>query len=410
MTRNREAEMLWRGEQAEAGVALPLALFGLVIVSILVTSALLTSTTELAISSAHQDATRGLYAADRALEGFVAERAALTTGVDQRIVSGSYTTAVGGTAFTVDVGRLHEGAVVELASGGYQQRETYSIVTQPAVSAGRGVGALIETARTALPVTLNVDSGLTLGVNTTIGGSATVSNGSSPGAACDSAAATAAIRHSADTRVRQQGRGNDIYGAIEQDVRDGAALMDYVLDGFGIDDLAELATIRFGAQYNQPAFSNGNGPRQNASHASYRWGCPAKLVSGCTAAQAAYFPVVAIDAAGSTIDITGDHGQGMLIVKNGHVHLRGNFRYQGIILVEGTLRVTGTPRLEGAVIGMGDEAVIEAGDDSEASGNSLIRFNKCEIVNAQRSLTSSRLSSSEQMVDGSTFAWFEIVR
>src|SRR5690606_8361482 len=142
--------------------------------------------------------------------------------------------------------------------------------------AGRGVGALIETARTALPVTLNVDSGLTLGVNTTIGGSATVSNGSSPGAACDSAAATAAIRHSADTQVRQQGRGNDIYGAIEQDVRDGAALMDYVLDGFSIDDLAELATIRFGPQYNQPAFNNGNGPRQNASEASYRWGCPAK--------------------------------------------------------------------------------------------------------------------------------------
>jgi hypothetical protein len=54
---------------------------------------------------------------------------------------------------------------------------------------------------------LNVDSGLTLGVNTTVSGNATISDGSSAGAACDSASATAAIRHSADTQISQQGVG-----------------------------------------------------------------------------------------------------------------------------------------------------------------------------------------------------------
>ncbi len=403
-----DGSMPRQGRRSEWGVALPLALFGLVIASLLVTSALLTSSTELAISGAHQDATRGLYAADRALEGFVAERAAMTSGVHQRIATGTYSTSADGTSFLVDVGQLYQGPVVELSGGAYQQRETYSLVAQPASNRGRGVGALIETVRTALPVTLNVDSGLTLGVNTTVSGSATISDGSSEGAPCDSAAATAAIRHSADTNVTKQGNGSDIIGAVVQDTREGAELMNYVLDGFTIDDLIDLATIKFGPLYGQPAFSGS--PNHTAANVNYRWGCPAKLVTGCTAAQAEYYPVVAIDAAGSTVDITGDHGQGMLIVKNGHINIRGNFKYQGIILVEGALRVTGTPRLEGAVIAMGDEAVIDPGDDGLTSGNSLIRYNKCEIVSAQWSLTYSSLQLSEQTIDTPTFAWFEVVR
>ena len=270
----------------------------------------------------------------------------------------------------------------------------------------------VKAVRQAAPVNLNVDSGLTLGVNTTVSGSATISDGSSEGAACDSAAATAAIRHSSDTQVDQQGNGSDIIGSIQQDTLNAAALMSYVLDGSTLEDLAKLATIKFGPLYNRPQFSNAHGPKQNATDVSYRWGCPEKLLptGGCTAAQAAHFPVVAIDADGTTIDISGDHGQGMIIVRNGGIHIRGTFLFQGIILVEGSLRVTGTPRFEGAVIAMGSEAIIEPGDEGYTAGNSLIRFNKCEIVAAQRSLTVSSLETTEQTIATSTFAWFEVVR
>ena len=108
------------------------------------------------------------------------------------------------------------------------------------------------------------------------------------------------------------------------------------------------------------------------------------MVIGCPASDAAFYPTVVIDANGGTVDITGTHGQGVLLIRNGDAHLRGTFKFGGVVIVEGTLRVTGTPQLEGAVVAMGEEAIIDPGDDSTMLGNSLIRFNKCQIVEAQR--------------------------
>jgi len=394
----------------ERGVALPLALFGLVAVSILVTSALVTSSTELALSQAHQDGARGLYAADSSLEQFVAERAAMVSNTDQRLATGAYAVELAsGADYTIGVSELFRGPLVTLGDGSIERRETYSLVARPESGRGRSVGALIEALRTAVPVALNIDSGLTLGTNTTVSGNATISDGSSAGAACDSAVADVAIRHADGTTITRQGNAHDIIGAIVEDDRSAAELMEYVLDGRSIDDLTAMAHIRIGAEFGKPAFS-GN-PSQTASSANYRWGCPPQLVNGCTAPQSTYFPTVAIDAAGGTIDITGDHGQGIIVVVNGDIHVRGNFKYAGIIIVEGTLRVTGTPRLEGAVIAMGDEAVIDPGDGSQMSnGNSLIRYNKCQIVEAVKSLTLQSLTTAPQTIDTPTYAWYEVIR
>lgn len=392
------------------GVALPLALFGLVAVSILVTSALLTSSTELALSRAHQEGARGLYAADASLEQFVAERAAMVVNTDQRLVNGSFAVNLpSGSGFTVQVAELYRSTPVTLPSGGLQRREKYGLLTAPDGSWGRSVGAMVEAVRTAERVDLNVESGLTLGTNTTISGSATISDGSSEGAPCDSASADAAIRHASGTTVTRQGQGNDVFGEIVLDDREAAELMDWVLDGMSVGELANMAHIKFGPTFGKPVF--GGSPNQLASDASYRWGCPVDLVTGCTSSQAAYFPAVAIDANGGEVDITGDHGQGVLIIVNGDAHLRGNFFYAGIIIVEGTLRVTGTPRLEGGVIAMGDEALIDPGDESEmTNGNSLIRFNRCQIVNALDSLTIQSLEFAAQTIDTPTYAWYEVTR
>lgn len=53
-------------------MALPLVLVALVITSILVSAMLVTSSTELAISHAHRDATQALFRADTGLRSFVA--------------------------------------------------------------------------------------------------------------------------------------------------------------------------------------------------------------------------------------------------------------------------------------------------------------------------------------------------
>ena len=393
----------------ERGVALPLALFGLVAVSILVTSALVTSSMELALSRAHQAGAQSLFEADASLEQFVAQRAAMVSNTHQRFATGAFVVDPGaGTAYRLNVAELFRAAPITLEDGSIERREKYSLVAEPEGTYGRAVAAMIEVLRTAVPVSFNVDSGLTLGTNTTISGNATISDGSSPGVECDSATADAAIRHAAGTTLTRQGAAHDVFGEIVLDDRDAGELMDYVLGGHTIEELAEMAEIKFGPAFDKPAFSGS--PSQTNNNASYRWGCPAQMVSGCTAQQAAYFPTVAIDANGGSISLTGTHGQGIIVVLNGDLEIAGNFKFGGIIISEGTLRVTGTPRLEGAVVAMGDEAVIDPGDATMTSGNSLIRFNKCQIVNAVQSLTLQSLETSPQIIDTPTYAWFEVVR
>ena len=53
------------------GIALPVALLGLVAVSLMVTTVLLTSSTESAVGAAHVDAARSLYTAEQGLNTFV---------------------------------------------------------------------------------------------------------------------------------------------------------------------------------------------------------------------------------------------------------------------------------------------------------------------------------------------------
>lgn len=391
------------------GLALPVALLGLVAVSVLVTSALVTSSTELSLSRAHQDGTRSLYAANGALERFVAQRAAMTTNTENRLATGSYPVTVAtGEAYSVAVANLYSGDPVAQSGGSYSRKETYSLLAAPATGRGRSVGAFVEVSRFATAISFNVDSGLTLGSDATVTGSATISDGSSAGAACDSASAPAAIRHADGTEVNEQGSGHDIYGAVIEDSRASAQLMAHVLNGHDLAELTQYATFRFGPMFGQPAFTDG--VSQTATNPSYRWGCPAQLVTGCSAQQAAFFPTVVIDANGGTVDLTGVHAQGVLVVRNGNIHIRGNFKFAGILLVEGTLLITGTPRIEGGVIAMGDEAIIDPGDDTTTSGNSLIRFNKCQIVEAQKGMTLSSMNTAPQTIDTSTFAWFEVVR
>ncbi|MEX2582608.1 MAG: hypothetical protein WD766_05020 [Gemmatimonadota bacterium] len=397
----------------ERGVALPLALFGLVAISLLVTSALVTSSTELALSSAHQDGTRGLYAADAALEGFVAQRAAMATDLDQRFVTGDYAIQVGVQGYQVRVAELFRSVPEQMADDSFERREIYSVVTQPENGRGRSVGAMMEVTRVANSISLSVDSGLTLGTDATITGNATVSDGSDS-AICTNEDPGAAIRYSSDSEVSIGGSSN-IVGDTIQDTRGREELMNYVLNGHTIDELADYAQIRFGPTYEGPDYPNGAGPIHTSSDFNLRWGCPAHLVGTCSAEQATYFPTVVIDANGTDVSISNWHGQGVLLVRNGGLDISGSFQYAGIILVEGTLQIRGggganRPNIEGAVIAMGDEVVIDPGDESEATGSSVVRFNQCEIANAQRGLTIQSLDTQPQIMDTPTFAWFEVVR
>lgn len=398
----------------ERGVALPLALMGLVAVSLLVTTALVTSSNEVALSTAHQSGAQGLYRADEALEGFIATRAGTAWDPDApRLRTGwSSYSLTDGTVYRVSTAELSRQTTVSGTSA--SRVETFSAVAEPADGRGRSVGALIRVTRTSNPQVLNVNSGLTLGVNTTIGGNATVSDGSDGAAGCSEPGAENAIVYGSDDTITINGSATNITGTVEQSAMTGADLISHVFNGQTVDDLVDYANIRFGPQFGQPSYNNSTKPSSSATDVNYRWGCPANLMSlmslTCPPGSAEYFPVVAIDANGGTIDISGDHGQGTLIVVNGTLRIRGNFLYEGIIISEGITQISGTPRIEGAVITMGSETVIDPDDEATTTGTSVIRFNQCSVTSAQAGLAVGSLDTREQIFNNRTTSWFEVVR
>ena len=247
---------------------------------------------------------------------------------------------------------------------------------------------------------------MTLGADATVAGYTTIGDATVAGAACDSAAAGVAIRHAAGSSIVREDPAT-VHGQIVSDSLGTTDLIEHVLDGKTIEEIAEMAHIKFGSAFGQPAFSGR--PSQSAGDSRYRWGCPPQLISGCTPEQADDFPIVAIDAGGSEVEIAGAHGQGIIVVTNGSLEITGDFAFAGIVLSEGALRITGGPRLEGAVLAM-DGATIGAADESSAPGHPVIRYNRCEIVNAVRSLTLQRLETAPQIVDTPTYAWLEVIR
>jgi hypothetical protein len=139
----------------------------------------------------------------------------------------------------------------------------------------------------------------------------------------------------------------------------------------------------------------------------------------CTTAESQRFVVVAIDASNlgnqggltHAVTLNGDYGQGMLIILNGSLNIQGNFIFRGIILVDKDLSMGGgsgqfTGKVEGTVVSFGDQSNVADNVDGKAT----IRYNMCSIVDAQNALNKGRLDDTPQVLNSSTFAWYELVR
>jgi hypothetical protein len=392
------------------GIALPFALIGLVAVSILITSVLLTSSTEFAISAAHRDAATSLYAADGAMQDFVASRVGgefivLAAGENESM------TGSDGRNYTVSVARL---AWRESNPGGVMQAsETFSLLTEPDNGRGRSLVAFVSTTRAFDPVALNINAGTTSGGTITISGTAMVSGGAGSTAYCEEAEdADYAVQVTKGSKINVQGAGK-VEGAQDSTSIAKADLADLILQGKTLEELAEYAEVKFGmTRWEQADWS---GARVSGTNTNMRlnWGCPDAIMDPRCVAGALIdrHVVVAIDARGGKVTLNGDHGQGMLIILNGDLEIQGNFVYKGIILVERDIQIRGgsgqnETKIEGAVVAFGDNS--EVADN--VTGTATIMFNRCAIIEAQAALNESGLANSPQRLAGGTWAWHEIIR
>lgn len=408
-----------------SGAALPVALFGLVAVTLLVTTALLTSNTEFAISSAHRGAAASLYSSDAALEQYVADRSAsavptIPAWMVPTNVPGAVTTVTGpdNRVYGVQVTRMLQ--TVRPAATRTDPTaiadEVFSLVVSPQNGRGRAVGAFLRVMRNGPRLNTNINAGATSGGNLKVSGNATISDGRSGVNYCN----TPDNQSDFAVQVTQGSRidlGNNAGGNLEgaTNVTDyGKNQLEERLLGPGLtlEKLAQSARLKFGPRFGTESF---NSTRMNATQSDtmYDWGCPQVLLPGftCPAGSATRDVVVAIDAGGGEVRINGDYGQGMIIILNGSLSIQGNFVYKGIILVEKDMNIRGgnggnEAKIEGAVVAFGESSTVE----DNVTGTATIKYNFCAIQDAENALNNTAARNGNQLRNGGTYGWYELIR
>jgi hypothetical protein len=398
------------------GVALPVALFGLVAVSLLVTTALLTSSTEYAISAAHRSAAGALYNADAALEQYVFDRA--RSGLEKYMLPTQDAVAQGpdGKSYRIQVDRLSLLPDAASPVGFITGTEVLSLVALPQDGRGRGVGAFLRVTRRLPALNTSINAGATSGGNLAVSGNATISDGRSGTNYCGigNNQSDYAVQVTKNSTITLSGNsGENLEGATNVTDYDKSKLEENILGpGVTLRSLADRAHIKFGARWDSAAYQQTVINEESATPAKYRWGCPAVLGVACpNAASADKHVVVAIDAGGGVVNINGRYGQGMLVVLNGSLNIQGNFTYKGIILVEKDMFIRGgqageESKIEGGVIAFGASSTVE----DNITGTATIKFNRCAVRDAERALNIAGLPDAPQVPLGGTFAWYELIR
>lgn len=395
----------------QRGIALPLALLGLVVVTLLVTAALLSSSTEMATSQAHTDGAQGLYRAESALDRFllqVDENATPLEGVTSPVTLALPDGDPGSPDPEV---RLTPTQLSAVAAPNGAVTRTFSVLSEPMrgnTPRGRAVIAMI-TQTTPPPVTLdtNVKSAIALGGNLDVNGNAfTISGRLQAGDTCASQGVDA-VQKTEDSKITANNQnhmknfigvdstGTNTSGTSAITTVAGVSRQQLAFEALGLepgqtlDDLIDAlpASKKFGPRFGSPvsAFDR----RVDASD-----------------------KVAVVDGNGGPVELLGDSG--VVIIVNGHVRMRGNASFKGIIIVEGNFDLAGTPTVNGAIISLGiretpEGNVINLDSNAIGSGHVTVQFNRCSIRAAERAFKNAAVDGALPSTQ-TPFAWFELVR
>ena len=426
MDTNRSRTPLLRGEQ---GVALPVALLGLVAVTILVTGALVISSTSTAISSAQQDGKQSLYAAEAAVEGYIQSRVDATgmSTLAETPVPVVETVANAGRA-RITVARLGQMFPTATAKEGTR---FYSVMAEPVRPSGdvlgRSVVSIVPIPVRRVLMNLNITGAATLASrDITIQGSSFIS-GRQDDRLCSTGDDVKAVTLASDVTSVRIGNNNIDGGLaqVENSGLTGAQLADRVLDKEVPRTLARFASIKYGFD-GKPAWTDQDPSSTLARTNPLNWGCPQKLLdvfnpsNRCTLdGDQNYYPVVAIDVGTGAAKINQGHGQGLLIVL-GDLDITGKFYFSGVVIVTGQTFIRGSggeSRIDGALIGLGNVIVDpstgggSSAESSTVTGNAKIFYNSCTVEAAENAFNAASANSPVQQARTQrSQGWMEVVR
>lgn len=414
------------------GVAFPIALLGILGVSVTVTAVLLTATTENALSFAHKDATRAFYVSQGAVEAYVAQLGMNLAGTPNPV---RYLApgALASDSTLITVRRVGSVPPRPGLPANASPDMLYAVQAEP-IRGGRTVGAIARIISTDLNLINNVNAALVSGSSVSIGGNTTVSNTTDAALCHPDSAAKFAIQHDSANAITEKGNPTITGGVGKLGSDTDGYLKDMI--GASLTDLKNNATVKFtkGQFGNTKITSFKSGNTLNVANLTqpqntpYNWGCPADLLRLASNnnsndlceldSDTTHMPIISIDASkpdGSwgEVSMNLEHGQGILVVYNGGLNIQGQLAFKGLIIVEGAFKITGAgnngARFEGSVIGLGKNGGGSSVDEdpNATMGTPTIRYNRCavnavlNVFNNQQTWTSMRVPTS---------SWYELTR
>ncbi|MGI9140263.1 MAG: hypothetical protein ACR2GJ_04035 [Gemmatimonadaceae bacterium] len=109
--------------------------------------------------------------------------------------------------------------------------------------------------------------------------------------------------------------------------------------------------------------------------AGNNWGAPIHSVPANACQN--YFPIIHAKGTGGVLKLSGNKGQGILLV-DGDLEISGGFEFYGPVIVRGRLKSTGTGgKLNGAVMAANVQL-----DETIVTGNSTITYSSCAVEKA----------------------------
>jgi len=350
------------GKNNERGIALVVSLIGILVVGALVTGVFASGYIEQKVGENTRLIERSFSAAEYGLSETIG---AWNTGVFNQLpvggsadVAGSSPSGIG--QYSGTVRRLNQELYLVQITG----QDAQGRARQP-------LGAFVK----LRPLQIDIQAALTTRGNPRVGGSAQIdATDSRPWADCPPpSSSVAGVRLPANDDVRFIGGcagGNCVTGTpkvLSDPTVDDATFFEY--GDFNWEQLVALAT-----KVLPPGVYTGINPRVAGGQCDLsvagNWGDPLDPSSPCHT----YFPVIYSP---GSVSINGNAGQGLLLVE-GDLRVQGRFQFYGIAIIKGALKTTGTGgHFTGGVL-----AANQLGDQIDVLGNAELNYSSCAVGRA----------------------------
>lgn len=362
------------------GIALPLAIFALVIIGALVAGAFFVGLQDETVGRNTLKAQQAFSAADAGAQLTVANWDPMT----MNFMSDGDSVSIGGT-LTGNVG-WYRGYVRRLNDQLFLVRsEGFSMDS----TMRQRVGLLVR----LRPVEINVKSALETQGALAIGGSSQIDgNDNVPGVWSDCPPAGSplpGIRMTDSSLITTSGCGSLSCVDGSPKVEEDTTVSDSTLTTFGdmsFSDLESLATkiVSGGNMKIEPSL---NADASCNTGDDSNWGDPQNPTAAC----GNYWPIIWSD---GDLNINGVEGQGVLIV-NGDLNVQGGFEFYGPVIIKGTLSTQGTGgHFNGGVVAANINL-----EQNTVLGNAVVNFSSCALSKAMQNSSQASLIRDRSWVD-----------